>query len=261
VDALSRAIGAGAPVVLDGRTYMLAPLTLEKFGFCENAILMRRLTPMDLIEPTLATMKDPALRKEIAAVAEKELRGKPMLRIVTSSEMEAWLHSGDGARLTCWLCLRNNHPTRCEMLEDAVAIYEAATSREQADFLKVRNHVSGLSLLCELDWPREEDFLPPEVMERRRRAEAARGYRRANWRLNFRKIIGDGLGGIGWDDIRGMTLYQWRLLASEEKTLETVRDVGAAPGRPDGQKIIRIGNDGSGLKEFEEAMKGHRRGG
>jgi hypothetical protein len=259
MDGISRALGESVPVALGGETYLLAPITLGIFGICENRILLRRKTPIEAAGPLLVTTSDPVLRQRIVEKTRAELKANPLLRIVTSGEMISWLDSQEGIYLTAWLCLRENHPAEFGTFSITRERYDAASEQERLDFLKARNHVSGLSELCTLDWPQEEDMVPAAALERKKKIEG-QIYRRANWRLNFRKIVTEGFGGMDLDSVRRLTIYQWRMLTSDEKSL-TVSDICTGKKRTGAQQLIHIGRDGTGLKEFEEAMRGYRREG
>ncbi len=247
MDGLSRAIGAGAPVSLAGETYMLAPMTLEVIGIVENYLLLKRATPSELIGDLLETIQDGKTRQHLLANAAREFANDPLRRIVTNDEFQKYIDTDAGVELTAWLCLRDTEREAFARLGAVRQAIKESSEDEVTEFIKTRNHVSGISQLCLLDWPREEDKIPAAALERRRRRRDQEGYHRANWRLNFNRIA-KGFTAVTFDDIKHMTLYQYRMMCVDEKELtqrETVEVDRKDFDKVVKQKIVHIGGRGS----------------
>lgn len=251
MDGLSRAIGAGAPVTLGGKTYKASPLSLEDLGFLENAILLARGNPVDDVLKASRGSSDSA-RAEMVKRAMRDMKKDRFSRIVKVDEFDEFLATPAGVELSLWLCLRQSHRS-IEFLEDARDLLSRCSEDELVEFVRIRNRISGLDFFASMDWPDPLDNIRPEVAERRRK-EAATKYRLAPWRLNFRKLKE---AFVGERDMRCLTFYQWRVLTTDESELGgisqvDVEDIGKTRlAKP----VIVIGNDGKGLKELENARQ------
>ncbi len=262
MDGVSRAIGAGTPVWLGGEMYFLAPMTLGVIGAIENYILLRRMTPFESIEPIYRATQDATIRQRLVDNANAELKADPLKRIVRQEDFHSFIDTDEGIVLTAWLCFRDTEPEAFKRFGKFQEVWRSATQDEKVAFIKARNHISGLSMLCLLDWPQEADKIPAHVLAKRKKI-ASDTYQRANWRLNFNRIA-KGYTGMTFEDLRQMTLYQVRMICVKEDELEqadvvTVTAADAKKNEPRAkQKLIFIGRDGSGVDEFVRASQGRK---
>lgn len=258
MDGLSRAIGAGAPVTLAGKTYLSSPLSLEDIGVIEHTMLLERGSPVDDVLRECRGRPE-RLIVDMLDRAKREMKRNRFLRIVKVEEFEEYLSSDEGVDLTLWLCLRKNH-RGVEFLEDAKAIRKKASIEEVVNFGKVRNRISGIDVMCMLDWPDESESIRPEVAARRKMQEAS-SYRVAPWRKNFRRLKE---AGVAEADLRSLTFYQFRILTEDEEALGGVSRVDLSDLNTQTLKkekpIIVIGKDGKGLEELKRLKEGSKNG-
>lgn len=253
MDGLSRAIGAGAPVSLAGELYLLAPMTLGVIGAVENAMLLKRETPAESIRELVRATKDRRLRDHMIENARRELEADPLRRIVTHDQFQEYIDTDDGIVFTGWLCLRETERETFARIGAVRDAWNRSSEDEKIEFIKARNHSSGISLLCSLDWPDEKKMIPADVIARRDERRKKQGYHRSNWRLNFNRI-GRNFNGMTLADLRSMTLYQYRMMCVDEKDLEQrpIKEI-----KPDEagktvrkQQIVTIGKGGPSIDEL-----------
>ena len=243
MDGLGRAIGAGSAVALNGKTYLIEPLTLRDIGRIENRIVATRVYPIDTLLEMANKLSDPKVVEGQIELAVKELRKDRTARIVTVEEFDKWLVTGEGIVFSGWLCLRKNH-SQFDTLEDALGLFAKASSEEITAFVRHRDVISGIHLLAVLDWP--------ENGRRGKRADDPfenRKYRPIPWRAMIRKLAEARF--FSKHDIEDWTLYEYNVQTMDENDLGGVRRMSAEDAEGvSRKKIVHIGPGGKGLDEW-----------
>lgn len=156
MNGICRALGCGVPCTLAGSTYLLSPLTLGAIGVCEQLLLSRRQTPMDIAARICDRVRDSKAKAAAIARARLDMRRDRTTNRVKHETMMAWIDSDEGTVLTAWLCLRKEHPARFELLEQAAAVIEKATEAEKKRFRELRDQVSGMHWFSLVEWQGKE---------------------------------------------------------------------------------------------------------
>jgi hypothetical protein len=192
---------------VDGRTYLMEPLTLGRLGVCEQYCLSLRRTPFDKVAPLLVACDGNAdVQEQLWMAAYNELDGDRGQRLVTYEDLLKWLDTAAGVAFTAWLCLQNNPRPPFLWLEMAESYYARAFQDRPGEidfFRRVRNQISGLDLFASLDFPpAEESAVRPKYMPWRKIIHAYA----AQWHWPFE-----------W--VARMTLYHVKLYPADENAL------------------------------------------
>lgn len=245
MDGLGRAIGAGSSVTLGESTYLMSPLTLGMIGTIENHLVAERVYSIDRIAELGRMMNDADLINAQMERAKRDLRKDRTSRIVTVGDLQDYLGEMSGVFFSAWLCLRPNHPRLFETLEDAQAIVTEASNEQIANFVRHRDIASGLHLISNLDWP--------EARSGRRNDDPflKKKYRPIPWKSIFRKLAE--ARNFSKHEIYDLTLYEFNVHTADEADLGGIRRFDVEDGLPHAtkQKIVHIGKDGKGLKEWQ----------
>jgi hypothetical protein len=221
VDALCRAIGAGIPVTLASRTYLLAPLTLGDLGVIEHHLLAQRLNPIEsVLAATEQLAAHPDLQRELIERAALDLRRDKTANKISPQRLMTWLDSMDGEVFTGWLGLRKEYPQRFDVLERVQKLFARATKTERREFRRRRDMATGVDMNSLADWPTKEVS---------KAEEDARRPRFIPWRRMVRKLMIDY--GLSLTAIAGLTQYQVKMLSVADEDLGGIVRMSAAEHR------------------------------
>ena len=116
-NGVNRAAGSPTTVTLDGKTYMMEPLTLKDFGVIENEYLKRRPNPLKAV----AAAKDVLSEDDYDKLLTQAYKDAVNVAKATPQEISEWLDTRDGVVFSIWLSLRKNHPELTkEQAEEAI---------------------------------------------------------------------------------------------------------------------------------------------
>ena len=118
MDGVSRAVGSGVTVVIDGKDYILSPFTYRDHGMVEQEILKRRMTPLKIAKAHMEGL-DPVLQEKLLAKALDDTAKLP--NYTTEDEINEFTVSDFGIVFSVWLSLRKRHPeVTLDQLQDAL---------------------------------------------------------------------------------------------------------------------------------------------
>ena len=186
---LCRAIGAGIPYEINGRTRILWPMRISDWGMCEQVLLLSRQPAFEFaIQSRLAIGKTikPALRE----ICKRN-------NYLSFEDTSDFIDTPHGIALTMWMCFRGKvEYEECETW--------LQTASERSRFITSRKQISNEDLLSLLDWP-----ISLETDDKR-----------MNWMSVIRRVCEEICPGISPNQIGDLTLYQLRGLTCEPKELE-----------------------------------------
>lgn len=145
MDGIGRAIGAGVPLQLGDKTYLLGRVDARTIGELEQFMLSKRTSPVDVALKRISTLEaagvavSPDSKKMLLDNAlEKEASG---LNFITRDEFESWLDTREGITYSIWLLIRQNHPdvSLKEINEQTVK----ASQDQLAAIIAAREQVAG----------------------------------------------------------------------------------------------------------------------
>lgn len=99
--------GAPTPIKIEGKIYLLGPLTVTDAAIIKQAILNARKRPEDIL-PSILPKFEKEQQRTILEVAYKDWLYGP--RVEDPKEIDDFLKTRDGGLLHAYLLLRNNHP-------------------------------------------------------------------------------------------------------------------------------------------------------
>lgn len=120
MDGVYEMAGSPTPVTIDGKTYLLGPLTAEDAGTIEQEILSERRKPADVLETLLPKLEPTQQRLLLEIAWTDEVRGPR----VKHRDVLDWLSTKRGEIFRVWLLLRRNHPEITR--DEAGRLYEHA---------------------------------------------------------------------------------------------------------------------------------------
>ncbi len=193
---LCRAIGAGIPCTINGRTRILHPMRVSDWGMCEQVLLLSRQPAFEFaIQSRLEIGKSikPALRE----ICKKS-------NYLSFEDINEFIDSPHGVTLTMWMCFRGAFEyEECELWQ------QQASVSERSQFLRSRNQISSVDLLSRLDWP----------------VSLETDDKRTNWMSVIRSVCEVSCPGISPNRVGDLTLYQLRGLTCDYKELEGVTTI------------------------------------
>jgi hypothetical protein len=147
-NGINRAAGSPTTVKLEGKTYIMEPLTLRDFGIIENEYLKRRPNPLKAV----AEVKDILAEEDYEKLLTQAYRDATNVSKASPQEISEWLDTRDGVVFSIWLSLRKNHPELTkEMAEAAIQqmgeeqLKNIAESRDVASGVDELGNSTGLS--------------------------------------------------------------------------------------------------------------------
>ncbi len=215
-------------MTVGGRTYFLRPLTLADLGAIEFHLLAARGNPVERVQAAMPDLAgDPEAARHLMALATDDLRRDRAHRYVRAGDLLAWIDTQDGIAYTAWLLLRAIYPADFGRLDQAAAVFGAATEAEREEFRRRRDLISGLDATAAADWPTRDEL---SEVETHRPTWIP-------WKQWARSLIAEFM---GWTlpHLAGLTLYQARLMQAGERELGGVvrrpwnRETAAALGIP-----------------------------
>ena len=142
MDGVARAAGSGVSIEFNGRTLILAPLSLKDFGLIENHLLSQQLNPLDLVK---VVVKD--LPPELAAgLLRDAYKDAKQMNMISAAAVAEWIDTFDGMAYTMWVCLNKTYPNEFE-LADVVQIMQELTEDELERMKNLRDQASGIDEL------------------------------------------------------------------------------------------------------------------
>lgn len=105
-NGVNRAAGSPTTVTLDGKTYIMEPLTLKDFGVIENEYLKRRPNPLKAV----AEAKGVLSPEDYDKLLTQAYRDAVNVAKASPQEISEWLDTREGVVFSIWLSLRKNHP-------------------------------------------------------------------------------------------------------------------------------------------------------
>jgi hypothetical protein len=189
--SLARASGAAVPFLLDTEMVLLWPLTLGGLGIVENHLLQGRSGPFqEAMGAVLAgDAKDQKYRESsIAEHASVDLR-----------KVLIWLATDPGVLLSLWLCLRQSKDWG-----ECARLVRGWNQTETLEFQMLRNQISGLDSMGDIEWATPESHSINENDE-------------INWKKGFRAACE--MGQCNLPDVSNLTLFQYRILLASEAAI------------------------------------------
>lgn len=228
MDGLCRVAGSPVGVRLAGRTYLLEPMTLRRWGSVEAHLLSDPAGFLAGAFHTLAWVQDPGLHKEIFdrvrwdAADQLTEAGRKVThkhnRVVPMEAVRLWAYTKEGLAYTAWLCLLDRYPEFLR-LEDVAAAVGGLTDRGRADLTLRRDVASGTDLLSSLDWP---DAIDPFAGMRK---QGLPSMKYMPWKAVYRRLQDES--GWGPEVVGGLTLYELKLYTVDAKEAAGVAQVDA----------------------------------
>lgn len=186
---MGRATGAGVPLVVGDKTYIMDPMGVKDLGVAENHLRMMQKNPMDAAMPSIIGFRKKAMvlreeaqkiKKEDAKAAEdkleeaaiydqeaenlradafKDLRKERDLARIDMPVVLAWLQTYEGIVFATWWGLHKNHPE-----VDLAKAKEIVDTLGEMDSGKAVKIASGLDDEGNSTGPTEKQAPPAETV-------------------------------------------------------------------------------------------------
>lgn len=140
-NGLNRAAGSPTTVEINGKTYIMEPLTLRDFGTIEAEYMKQKPNPLKAV----AEAKDMLPEEDYKELLAQAYKDATSANKATPDEVSGWLDTKDGVVFSCWLSLRKNHPELS--LEDAEQAINHMGQQEMTRLAEQRDVASGLDEL------------------------------------------------------------------------------------------------------------------
>lgn len=220
MDGLSRVMGSAVPVRLDGRVALLWPMRLVDYGTCENLLLSRETTPLQLLaEGSHRQMPGPMFDRLYREAYRETARSNQVSR----HRLNEWLDGPEGLCYSVWLGLRRDMPSwGFAEVERAIRLLDDSGRRTLA---RLRDQASGVDLLATADWPlRDRDESPVKPI---------------CWRRVYRMMIEDAQ--ISSLSIPELTIYQAYLILCDKDSVGGRVRMSVAEARAKGILKPKVG--------------------
>lgn len=201
MDGLSWMAAGGAAFKLKGGTRRLLPLTLGLLAEAEHMLVLGRRNPVE--EAAYRCVREgwpDEVTFEVLTKAVEDTKRQRAYRQAEFGEVMDWLSYGYGRSWSLWACLRSEPD--CRTLEQASALIDWV--EQGAEFVRVRDRISGLDAVSQMEAPEADDRKPSK---------------RINWKLIARNLS-EGLR-IAPPVMREMTLMQAMCLLADPEDLTT----------------------------------------
>ena len=140
-NGLTRAVAAPTTVELDGKTYIMEPLTLKDMGTLESEYLKDKPNPIKAV----AEMRELLDQEDYDKLLAQAYKDATAVNKATSQEIADWMDSSQGVIFSVWLSLRKNHPELTR--EDAEKVINKMGQQELEKLAEQRDVTSGLDEL------------------------------------------------------------------------------------------------------------------
>ena len=138
MDGLGRASGAGKLITIQGKDYILSPLTIRHFGMVEQQILSNRPNPLKMVAEAAADLPE-----ELAAEMMKQAyNDAKKSNTVSANEVTEWLETFEGMCYAFFLMLKKEQPEMTH--EEVYDLMSDMTPQEMAQLQEDQSQVSGL---------------------------------------------------------------------------------------------------------------------
>lgn len=140
-NGLNRAAAAPTSVELNGKTYLMEPLTLRDFGTIENEYLKGKPNPLQMVAEAKGILPEEDYEKLLT----QAYKDATAVNKAHPQEIAEWLDTREGVIFSCWLSLKKGYPELTK--EDAENAINQLGEKEMERLANDRDIASGVDEL------------------------------------------------------------------------------------------------------------------